>query len=478
MTKVFIVKTAKWLGLLIASLVLFVAIFTTWSLARLNTLSNDGLVPVAPEPLLVIDNVNLLTMHQPTVAFNQQLVIRNGIIESINPSNTPVPPQSRKIEAEGAFVLPGLIDMHVHIHEQKHLMLSLAYGFTSVRALHGNSSGLRWKKQIANNEWLASDLFISSPILNGASAHALAQKVLTPEQAIKQVRLAKHKGYDLIKAYGYLEPKVFSAMVKEANALNIPVAKHAPHPIDGSNWQELKGLQSMEHVEDIFQGPLNFSYDYDLLEKTAEKLKELNVPITPTLTTFYHLMQISSQKQAFIDSLELEYQNPFFRELLQPSVDRWLADTPEQSAYHQKEFKFLKEIVAEFNQHGIPLLLGSDAGTMFSIPGIDSHRELLLLSSTGLSNFEALKTATVNPAKALKQFDRLGTIAIGKKADLMLVKNNPLESFEQLDSPIAVVKNGQWLDQKSLQALKDSAKNPQRYFWTVIMVLEDLIDRW
>lgn len=441
----------------------------------LTYIKPQDLLPVENQQALVIDNVNIVMVKTNQVLKNRQLVIHNGLITEINNgliteinnAKFPAKDGTRIIDGNGAYVAPGLFDMHVHLYDRKYLMLNLAYGVTSVRNLNGKKMHLRWRQELLNKEWLGSNLYTSSPILAGNDTHALNQKISSSQEGRNQVRKAKNNGYDLIKIYGYLDPEIFEAIIDEAKKIDISVTKHGPHPAKGSDWSHLAGLQSLEHVEDIFQGPLNYQFDDERLQHIALKLKELDVPIVPTLATFNHLTQLSNGKQKFINSLELDYLNPLSFDIESHfTVARWLKDNKEQSTYHLQKQQFLFDIVNVLNENKVKLLVGSDAGTMYTLPGIATHNEMRLLRQSGLSNAEVLKAATINAAETLEIDNQYGSVEIGKTADLILVMQNPLDDIQVLKNPYAVVKNGQWIDKQALEKLKISAKNTESYFWS------------
>lgn len=468
----------KWMLLSIASFILIILTITALAIFSLDYIQPSGLMPVRNKQALVIDNINIVMVKTNQVLKKRQLVINQGQITAINLAGSPVPKKIRIIHGDGMYVTPGLFDMHVHLGDRKYLMLNLAYGVTSVRNLNGKKMHLRWRQELQNEQWLGSNLFLSSPILAGKDTHALNQKIHSPQQGIEQVRKAKANGYDLIKVYGYLTPEIFEAIIDEANHINIAVAKHGPHPAKGSNWSYLEGLQSLEHVEDIFQGPLNYQFDDVKLQTVAEQLRVLNVPVVPTLETFHHLTQLSNDKQTFIDSLELDFLNPLYFDLESYfTVARWIRDDEQQSAYHRRELSFLLEIVKVLHQNKVKLLVGSDAGTMYTVPGIATHNEMQLLHQAGLSNFEVIQAATINAAQTLKIDHQVGSVEIGKIADLIITTHNPLKDIQELRYPSAVIKNGQWLDKVALAQLKQAAKNTDSYFWSVINLLEDLLTR-
>ncbi|MCJ8319623.1 MAG: amidohydrolase family protein [Colwellia sp.] len=448
------------------------------SIFLLDYIKPNGLMAVDNKDTLIINNVNIVSVITNQIVKNRQLVINKGIITAISETNSPITSIARVIDGKGAYVTPGLFDMHVHLYDRKYLMLNLAYGVTSVRNLNGKKMHLRWKQELQNDEWLGSNMYVSSPILAGVGTHVLNQQVLSPKEGRQQVREAQSKGYDLIKMYGYLSADIFEAIIDEAKNINIAVAKHGPHPAKGADWSNLKDLQSLEHVEDIFQGPLNYQFDHNKLQLIAKKIKALNVPIVPTLETFKHLTELSKNKDNFINTLSLDYLNPLHYDIESRfTVNRWLKDTSQQSAYHVKKLQFLLEIVKALNDHQVKILVGSDAGTMYTLSGIATHNEMQLLKQSGLSNFEVLKAATINAAQALEIDHEYGSVDVGKVADLILVTNNPLDDIGRLKSPFAVIKNGQWLDEAKLKALKISAKDNDNYFWSFINLVEDLLTR-
>jgi Amidohydrolase family len=114
--------------------------------------------------------------------------------------------------------------------------------------------------------------------------------------------------------------------------------------------------------------------------------------------------------------------------------------------------KFTRRLTGALHQVGVPLLLGTDAmGAPLAIPGASAHQELRLLVESGLTPYEALRTATVNPSKFLGKEDEFGTITVGKRADLLLVSANPLVDITTLKNPVGVMVRGQWLPSEKLQ---------------------------
>ena len=428
---------------------------------------------------LVIDEVHLVDVRSGRIVENQQVHIRDGLIVSIAAAGEPVEEAARRIDAGGAYLTPGLFDMHVHVHDRKYLVMNLAYGVTSVRNMRGLPMHLRWKRELAEGRWLGSNLFTSSPVLDGEKhAHALQQVVTSPDKARELVNDYAEAGFDSIKAYGYLDPEIYEAIVDESRQLGIPVVKHGPNPVEGLDVESLRGLQSLEHVEDIFQGPLDFNFDPGDLSAYIAELKQLEPVVTPTLATFYHLVELSARKEAFIDELPMNTLNPLYKMMLgEYSVKRWLAADAGQIEWNQQVAAYLLEIVKALDEQGITLLVGSDAGTMYMPPGSSTHDEIELMIRAGLTTHTVLAGATIHAAETLGVADRYGSIEVGKVADLVLSTGNPLDDLQILREPRGVVKAGQWISEEQLEALRESGRRPSSFYSSLGRLLQDLLWR-
>ncbi len=468
---------AKW-GLisLFVCIVVYLLIITL-SILSLDHVKPSGLLPVPATQRLVINNINIVRPDLNTTHNNQRVTIENGIITDISEASNTLEPDGLYLDGRGQYLTPGLMDMHVHIHHRKHLMLTLAYGVTTVRNLRGLPMHLRWKKELINKQWLGSDIYTSSPVLAGPQTHLFNQLVATPEAGMKQVKSAVANGYDSIKVYGDLTSDVFEAIITTARQMHIPIVKHGPHPVTGSEWDTIKNIQSLEHIEDIFQGIFMHRFLEEKLDTIAKQLKQLNTPIVPTLEAFNHLTQMSLHKQDYIDTLPLKYLNPFYREIENTyTIPRWLSASKAHANYNAREMKFLMKVLKALDDNNVTLLLGSDVGVLYTIAGLATHNEMALMQQAGLNNAKILVSATLNPSQALGIADKKGTIEVGKDADLILSQHNPLTHLSTLKAPVAVIKNGYLMDQATLQKMKQSAED-QSFYWTLINVLEDLLHR-
>lgn len=424
----------------------------------------------------VLNNVNIVDIENQTIIPSQTIVIKNGKIDSINDQASLLPGSNLKIiDGKSGYVTPGLIDMHVHMYEKAAYILTLNHGVTHVRIMNGLSEQLLWRDNVESGLQLGSTSTVSSPIVSGYKDAYLHRSVETAEEARAAVKEYQSQGYDLIKAYGNLSEAALSAIIEEGEKLGIPIAKHGPHASGKMSISQLTGLQSFEHVEDIYQGPLNYEFAPERLPEIARLIKSTNVPVTPTLNIYYQLTKLSQDKEAYLATTSKDYTSDIIAlEASKNQVKRWLGSSNKMAIHNQKTLGFLQHITKVLHENGIPLLIGSDSGVLLSPHGLATHNEMRLLEEAGLSAFDILAAATLNPAKALNLDHEMGKISEGYKADFIYSPSNPIQDLSVLTEPEAVIKHGHWYSRKTLNAMKDEAIE-SRSFWEEFFVLYEAL---
>ncbi|MFC3123261.1 amidohydrolase family protein [Agaribacter flavus] len=414
----------------------------------------------------VVTNVNIIDVKNKLVIPHQNIHVRNRKIIAIsdyNPKHLPL--DIALIEGRNGYITPGLIDMHVHMYEPAAFTIALSHGVTHVRIMNGVPAHLEWREALIDGRMIGSTVTVSSPIVSGYDDAPLHRTVHTADQAREAANEFAEAGYDLIKVYGNLNQEALNALVDEAHKLGMPLGKHGPHASGDMPISTLAGFQSFEHAEDIYQGPLNYQRDEALLPPIIDDLKATGVPITPTLNIFNQLTMISAQKQAYLDSLPEEYTSSIIAlEAKRNQVARWLKASEAMVKHNQTTLAFLLTITQKLHEAAIPLLVGSDSGVLLSPHGLATHKEMQLLEKAGLSRFEVLEAATVNPAKALGMDRHIGQVTEGYNADFIYSRGNPLEDLNVLVNPDAVVKRGRWFDASQLTERRNMAIE-NRSFW-------------
>ena len=271
-----------------------------------------------------------------------------------------------------------------------------------------------------------------------------------------------------MKLHPGLEMDEFLAIAKTAKELGIPFGGHVSLAV-GLKASLENGYKSVEHMDGYVEALIpDYSKVLDqavagpftmLLVKEADRsrLPEL-VDLTlktgawmaPTLTLFDRYFGYKPAE---------EYRNiPEMKYMSAAQVQSWInAKTPyEERGVLTKEnvqpyLDFRNELFMILHEAGVPILMTSDSPQVFNVPGFSIHHEIELMSEAGMSNYEILKTGSVNPAKYFGKEGQWGIIKVGASADFVLVKNNPLKDLTTLKEPFMVVMKGKVYDQKELK---------------------------
>lgn len=437
----------------------------------------------------VIDAVN-------GVRQNQTVVFDGDEILAVNSKGTE-PATEHTIDGTGKFLIPGLWDFHVHLTYDDNFTdsmpaLFLSYGITSVR----DTGGLMHKmvpvvEKMRREDAVAPRVFFSGPLLDGnfvvydgESRPEIGIRNATPDDARAAIEKLKAQGVDFIKIYEMVSPAVFDAMVETANELGLPIDSHVPL----SMRARMAGpsVDSIEHLRNIEMDCSNNAAE--LHETRLELLKNPDglpgVELRSSLHSLQRMPAIDAYDEELCDqtlatlratmqvpTLRLVAFNlapPFRRHDWKDAVSRippnvredWRASATELAESPSQEFtdfgKWAMFLTGRMNSQGIPIGAGTDTPIFFSIPGYSLHSELEYLVSAGLSPLEALKSATVRPAEYFSLQDEMGTIDVGKKADLVLLDANPLEDIANTKSISGVVTKGVYYDREALLARLDT----------------------
>ncbi|MEE4244149.1 MAG: amidohydrolase family protein [Kangiellaceae bacterium] len=411
---------------------------------------------------VLIREVNLVDIANDRIIANQDVFIDGDLIVKIvsaNPTNyADVRPLTKVVDGRNKYLMPGLIDMHVHVFQPADLSQLLRHGVTTARVMYGWPQTLSYREKVANGEMFGPDLFVSSPVINQKSPYAsssIHKFVDTPAEAIKLVEQYAKQGFDLIKTYDGIQPNIFEAISKAANRHGMQTAGHPSFYL--SKEQYLKSSpQTIEHIEMLYQAWLDYSSDEKKLIDLSKYLAKKQIPVTTTLVVFDNLARIAVEKQAFIDGEPVEYIHPFIKRLERSSVDFITkVDKPEQ---WRKKADYLGYMAKVLNEHDVPLVIGSDGGVGYTINGKSTIDEIALLHRYGMPVNDILRAATITPAMALNKQSEIGQIAIGYKANLLLLEQDPNKNIMILRKPHTIFKAGRVFDADKLSELDNIAK--------------------
>jgi len=430
---------------------------------------------VRNDSIILIKNVNLIPMSQDTVIPNSSILIKNGRIakieEDIQDKNAYV------IDGENKYLLPGLIDMHVHVWDRYELGLYLANGVTTIRNLWGIPLHLRIKEELKNGDIIGPLFFTSSPKLTGPEDFGDDKvQIQSVEEAQKLVQDYHSRGYDFIKTYAGITESLFDAIIEASAAKGMDVVVHPSFQMTYSK-NFIREVATIEHTEDIVQQPLNYQLDSVKLDSLIYLMAASKVSFSPTLTGFYKIYEMLTD-QDILDSEALHYMNPLFRSVdSEAQVARWQGEkdrNPEVVENILGQHQFHLYIIKKLHEAGVNIVSSTDAGIAVSPAGFSIHEELQLYKEAGLNNYEVIKTSTVNPSLAHKEFEEMGSIQQGKWANLILTDQNPLENLKSMKDPEWVMIKGQVLDRNTLKNFKSKAYDRKNMAASALYWIENL----
>ena len=419
-----------------------------------------------PQAPLVIQNVGIVSMTAPTISVGAVLV-RNGLIAYVGPTaGLPAAPGARLVDGTGKFLIPGLIDLHTHVSKTRASSLGLlvAHGVTTARDLGGDHQELlRWRKEILSGGRVGPRLLIAGPYLesakNAARQHGTPIQEMvepvertrvgigTPADADRVIAGLAALGVDHLKIRTVENRETYLAIGAAARRHGLALAGHfQPYPIDDVI---ASGQRSIEHA---FYPSLQERSPAERQTFLA-RLAQNGVAIVPTLVVFERLGRAEDRelKDAVSGSGNGRLLSAFLR------AD-WREQLAEQGPDRRQVYAALHANVirdlAEARKAGVRLLAGTDIGVLNVFPGRALHEELALLArDAGMTSHEALQAATLHAATFLGLGQEIGSIALGKHADMVLLGANPLTNIVNVSHIDGVVLRGRHFDRDAIARL-------------------------
>jgi len=424
---------------------------------------------VSPNSLL-IEHVNVLNFDgTDDVLVDQSVWIENGLIQQITSADSLVPAQDIvRIDASGKFLLPGLIDMHVHVWDKPELLAYLSFGVTTVRNASGMPYLLDFQSQIESQELEGPRLITTGPILNGDGPNFQINHRLikTAQEAREEVQAQFEQGYTDVKVYSNLTRDAYEAIRDEAKKLGMGVMGHTPEGVreDGIpfdrpfniQFEELldDGFTTFEHIESIVWHALADDMDESRVRELAAKIANSGTAVDATLVAHHNLVMVARTEGEFLSRPGVEMLNPFITLTEQENYDYWANLGVEARADFDA---FYGQVLKIFVEEGVRVVTGTDAGIFTNIPGQSLIDELALFIDAGVSPYETLQAATVNGADVLGLGQSLGRVRENYQADLLLVDSDPRDDVTVLANPAAVIKSGRLYDRYAIQTLRERA---------------------
>lgn len=445
-----------------------------------------------PNKAVCINNVNILSPDGNAFIPNQTVCIENGVIISID-SISQKSKDVTNINGEGKFLIPGLIDSHVHLFKSPNdLLLYVANGVTEVREMIGEEDHLKWREEIRDGR-IGPDMYIASPRLG--SFGLIEGWWMKWTQGFNNIRDAKEaesmvkqyasEGYDAVKVYSYLNKESYEAINKVAISEGLDVVGHVPFSLEltdvlNSNQSELAHLEEVMNAFrrefgkfDNQEGANNFlAYVEKRSKEIAPELIENDISITTTLWLTKSFVRQKFELQKVLEEVELVYENPGISEW-DKMIPQGLGWLPEVNRYKLSENLTAEDkswlkifwytyghacqvILKNLSAAGVDIMAGTDTNLPPTVPGFSLHDELITMNNAGMSTSQVLQSATSIPANWLGS--NTGKIKQGNKANLVILEENPLENIANTRKINTVFLNGRILDRTLLDKMLESVK--------------------
>jgi imidazolonepropionase-like amidohydrolase len=436
-----------------------------------------GLVHVAPcGDLLVLSDLTVIDGTGGAALPHRDVHVRNGRIAAVLPHG-PAPAEARVLELPGRFVLPGFVDMHVHLlahawnekgdlerrfHRpsvERFLRLLLAHGVTTVRDPGSETeAALTLRRLQREGRLLGPAILTAGRILNASGFDPEPfQPVATPEDVRREVRWQADAGVDFVKLYASITPDLARVAIREAHARGLPVIGH----LQRTTWTEAArmGIDALTHAAPWSAGYLpeaaraeyrgdlvgrvpwleRLDLDSPAVAEMVAALAEHRVTLDPTLTAMH---------TKFFGDAPRWLQNQDNALMPERHLRGWPAGsftagwTPGQYARARQAWPKLQALVRRYRDAGVRLTVGTDAPTPWIVPGPSLHDEMQLLVEAGIPPAEVLRMATRGAALGLRREAEIGAVRPGLRADMVVLARDPLADIRNTRSIELVLQEG------------------------------------
>jgi imidazolonepropionase-like amidohydrolase len=425
----------------VAGLALIVAGSVAWRAAT----AQDGAYAFVDVTVLPMDTERRLD--------HQTVVVTGGRISALGAAATVrVPDGATRIDGRGKFLMPGFAEMHAHLPNpatapaevvERVLFLYIANGVTTARGMLGNPLHLALRDSIARGQLLGPRLFVAGPALGGGT-------VPTPADGARMAREQRAAGYDHIKIQEGLSAEAYDSIVAAARAAGIRFAGHVPDAV-GVARVLAAGQATVDHFDNY---AATLDADGAVSDEEVAALiaatKAAGAAVVPTMALWETFRSTTP-----VDSLR---QRPELRYVPPQWVDNWatavgnMRRSATDPAAGQRELEIRRRVLRAAAEGGVLILFGTDSPQLFSVPGFSIHREARAMAATGLTPFQILAAGTRNVADFYGARDDFGTVAPGRRADLILLDADPLVDVANLERRAGVMVAGRWLPEAEIRA--------------------------
>lgn len=406
------------------------------------------------------------------------VLVEGGRIVAIEAATHGAPRDATDIDGSGKFLIPGLWDMLVHVTKagDKALGLFIANGVTSVRDVGGDFTVIRaWRSEIDSGVRVGPRIRTSGPTLESAErvrrlkargtvepADRLRAPVADTSDARRVVDSVAKLGVDFVKMRTAASPEVYRAVAAETRRVGLTLAAHGD--IVGPQAMLDAGQRSIEHA---IYPPLQ---ELGAAERTriVRQLADARVAIVPTMDVYYRWLLVPAGDARRIVDDSLGQIDPRRRYISGYLLADWREQVGQRGGFRDALVRHvvLSRVAGgglrdlqEMHRGGVRILPGTDVGVALIYPGFSLHDELhYFVDKIGMTPSEVLRSATHDAAEFSGMLDSLGTVTVGKGADLVLLDADPLADIRNVDRISAVVVRGRVFDRARIAQLLAAAE--------------------
>ena len=404
-------------------------------------------------------DVNVVSMASERILPGQTVVVRNGVIAEMGPaSRIKIPAGATLVPAAGKYLMPGLMDLHVHMAGPRDMQLALlklyvANGVTTILNARGAPEHLTLRAAIAKGDVFGPTLYTVGP-------YVYEPFVSTPDEVERAVVEQKRAGYDFIKMHGELSREAYARLIAVGRREGIRIIGHAPRTL-GIEVVTEERQYALMHAEEYLYDRKNSSRDFAQLEPRIPELARAAAAtglwIMPNLTAYKSIAMQIINLDSMLARPAMRFLPPAVRDGWGPATNAYvLRFGKDRGPGILDRYAMLEKLVRGFKAAGVRMLIGTDALNTGVVPGFSAAEELEDLVTAGLTPYEALRAATVNGAEFLGVGNRQGTVAVGKRADLLLLEQNPLSDVRNVRRRAGVMLRGRWMPESELRGMLEA----------------------
>jgi hypothetical protein len=415
--------------------------------------------------VIAFENVTVIPMTDDRALPGHTVLVRGDRIVAVGPAaSVAVPGGARRVDGRGKYLVPGLAEMHGHVPPpsapaqvtEDVLFLYLANGITTVRGMLGAEGQLNLRRRTNTGELLGPTLYLAGPSFNGNSVNSV-------DDAVRMVREQRAAGWDLLKVHPGLTLPEYDAMARTAAQEGIRFGGHVPADV-GLMHALRMGQETFDHVDGYVEyvGGATGPIDPAKLDSAVRATREAGAWVVPTMA-LWEVLYTTLPLDSLMAYPELRYTSA-------QSVQQWVnaynqrRGSPQFNAETSRRTIEARQLVlAALHHGGGRILMGTDAPQQFSVPGFSLHREFPRMRAAGMSPYDILVTGTRNVGEYFQRLDTFGTVAVGRRADLLLLDADPLADVANLQRIAGVMVRGRWVPREEIRARLDAiaARNPR-----------------